>query len=266
MATKKYDEDVKTYSPAKLRNAKSLAKEHFIEKQGEVSVKVLSRVAKVPQGYIRKWMRDEKWEDSLMESPGDKVILTEKTKKVLQTGAEDFGLNEQQELFCYHYMKTFNATNSAVRAGYSSTFAHQKAHTMLKNPKIKKFLAHIKEHRNGEVFVDSMRIVQEYMKIAFADMTDFVKFGPDGLRLKASEGVDGQLITKIKEGRDGISIELADKLVALQRLEKYLEVMPVSWKQTVEEEKLKLMKEKMELERQREDDKGDGQVVIIDDI
>lgn len=253
MAKKKYDEDVKTYSPAQLKRAKNTAKQYYVKNNGEASVKVLSRVAKVPQKYIREWMAEEDWDKDIKEDPEDRVKLTEKTKALLMSGAEEFGLTEQEELFCYHYMKTFNATTSAIKAGYSPSYAHNKAYRLLKEDKVKNFLNYIKAQRNEELFIDSMRVIQEYVRIAFADMTDFVKFGPSGVILKTSDKVDGQMIVKVKEGRDGVSIELADKLTALSKLEKFLDVMPSDWKQKVEEKKLELMEKKLELEKQKMD-------------
>jgi phage terminase small subunit len=54
--------------------------------------------------------------------------------------------------------------------------------------------------------------------------------------------VDGQLISEVKKGRDGASIKLMDKMKALEKLEKYLDVIPDRWKRQIEEEKLKIAK------------------------
>lgn len=248
---KKYDEAVKGYTPAQIKAAKKRAKAYYLEHNGEVSVKVLSRIAKVPQGYIREWMREKPWDEALKESPEDKVQLSNKTKGALASGAKGFGLTEQEELFCYHYMKTFNATTSAIRAGYSSSYGHNKAYRLLKTDKVKGFLNHIKGQRNEELFIDGMRIIQEYIKVAFADITDFIKFGPGGVSLRSSSNVDGQLITKVSEGKNGITIELADKMAALSKLERYLDVMPTEWKQIVEERKTDLLAQRLELEKQK---------------
>jgi phage terminase small subunit len=248
--SRKYDEAVKSYTPLQLKKYKKVAKEYYQSQNGEVSVKVLSRVAKVPQSYIRQWMAEESW-DSNKEDKGDKVKLSDKTRVILQSSAEQYGLTEQEELFCYHYLKTFNATTSAIRAGYSSSSGHQQAYKLLKDEKVKNFLYYIKGQRNEELFLDSMRVIQEYIKIAFADMTDFVKFGPNGVVLKSSDKVDGQMIVKVKEGRDGVSIELADKLKAMEKLEKFLNVMPNDWRQKLEEKKVGLMEEKLKLEKEK---------------
>jgi len=256
LAHTKYDEAWKKYTPTQKRKAKQAALSYYKEQKGEVSVKVLSRRAKVPQGIIRKWMADGNWEDMFDKNP-----ISEETMEVIQTAAEEFGLTEQEETFCYHYVKTRNATTSAVRAGYSSSYAHNKAYLLLKKDSVTSFIKHIRDQMNKELFVDALDIARFYVKAGFADMTDYVTFGPSGVIPKSSHAVDGQLITKIKEGRDGVSIELVDRYTALSKLEDYLEFIP-NWKQKVEEEKVKLMKEKLEIEKAKingpEDTEDDG--------
>ena len=73
---KKYDEDVKKYSPAELQKHHDEALTYYIEHGGEVSTKVLSRHGKVPQSYIRKWMKEENWDKYVMEDQGDKVKVS----------------------------------------------------------------------------------------------------------------------------------------------------------------------------------------------
>lgn len=249
------------YTPEQLEQSKKLAKQYYVDNKGIASIKVLARIGKVPQRYVTKWMKEENWNQHFMEDPDDKVLLSEDTKAILQSGAESFGLDEQEELFCYHYLKTFNATTSAIKAGYSSSFAHNMAYRLLKKSKIKDFLEHAKGKRNEELFLDGLRIIQEYMKIAFADMTDFVKFGSSGVKLRHSTKVDGQLITKISEGKNGVTIELADKMKALDKLEQYLQVMPEDWRRSIEEKKLELAQQKAELDL--EDDDSEEDVVTI---
>ena len=81
--------------------------------------------------------------------------------------------------------------------------------------------------------------MREYMKIAFADITDFVEFGSkktrvfneDGefsdvdrsfVKLKDSSSVDGSVLQEVKVGRDGVAIKLLDKMKALDTLKKYV--------------------------------------------
>ena len=61
--------------------------------------------------------------------------------------------------------------------------------------------------------------------------------------------IDGQLVKSIKTGRDGISIELHDKMRALEQLARYVDDMPSDWKQRIEERKMQLMEQEFELKK-----------------
>ena len=77
-----------------------------------------------------------------------------------------------------------------------------------------------------EIFVDTIDILRMWAKIAFADMNDYVNVSAAGVMLRGSNQTDGQVITEIKEGKDGITIKMADKMKALDRLSSYLRILP----------------------------------------
>lgn len=226
MGSRDYDEAYRNYTKKELAKHKKEAFQYYLEKQGQCTVRVLARKGKVPQTVIRQWMKEENWAAKVKEDPEDKVVLTKETKDFINSHAEEYGLSESEEVFCYHFVKTRNATASALKAGYSSSFSHDKAYQLLQKENIQEFIQDIRSQICQEMFVDTMDIVNMYAKIAFADMTDFVTFGPRGVLPKASDTVDGQLICKIKEGRDGVSVELADRMKALEKLSNYLGVTP----------------------------------------
>ena len=49
-------------------------------------------------------------------------------------------LNERQQRFCDEYLIDLNATQAAIRAGYSSKYAHTNANKLLQNTTIKEFI------------------------------------------------------------------------------------------------------------------------------
>lgn len=149
-------------------------------------------------------------------------------------------LNDKQKAFVRQYLKDFNATQAALRAGYAEVSAHSQAHDLLKKPEIKQA---INEHLDN-VGATAERILLELANIAFADMADYATVEPGGgIRLKAFEEMpDGatKVIKKLKEKRkllaaDGadeedsgnvilesqIEYEHHDKLKALELLGKY---------------------------------------------
>lgn len=222
----KYDEAVKGYSPQELKKHHDETLTYYIEHEGEVSVKTLSRVGKVPQSYVRKWLKTENWDQYVMEDDGDKIKVSTKTKEFIESSAEKYGLTEREELFCYHYFKCKNATQAAMRAGYSSAFCYNAGYNLLSEPKIKRFMRDIQTFACEELFLDTMDIIRMWAKIAFADMNDYVQVSPGGVLLRGSAKTDGQVVTEIKEGKDGVTIKLADKMKALDRLSSYFQVLP----------------------------------------
>jgi phage terminase small subunit len=255
----KYDEDVKGYTQKQLMALKEAAKKKFIDELGAVSVKVLARVARVPQSYVRKWMKEENWKDLIVEEKGDKVTLSEETKKAISEDADQFDLSEEERLFCFHYLKTFNATTAAARAGYSSAFCYKKGCDLMNTPKIQSFLKHIKSCRDTELFIDSIDIIRQYANIAFADITDVVIFKGDELRMRSNTEVDGKLISELAQTKDGgFKIKLYDKLEALKRLERFYIF-------DFEKEKLKLARAKvlMDIEQTRNTNKANADIGLL---
>ncbi|MHB1688736.1 MAG: terminase small subunit [Ignavibacteriaceae bacterium] len=100
-------------------------------------------------------------------------------------------ISEKQKMFCREYLKDFNGTQAAVRAGYSIKSARQQAADLLTKPNIFKFLETLKEKHvlKAELSVDS--IINEFKSIGFASA-------------------------------DGEVIKTSDKLKALEMLGKHL--------------------------------------------
>lgn len=218
-----FEEAVKGYSKKELRKHHDETLTRYIEDGGEVSIKVLSRVGKVPQSYVRKWIKDENWDQYLTTEKED---LTQRTREFIKSAAERYGLSEKEELFCYHFFRTKNATQAALRAGYGSHYSYNAAYHILQKDNVREFMKELQTHACEELFVSTIDILRMWAKIAFADMTDYVSVSGAGVTLRNSSSVDGQVITEVKEGRDGVTVKLADKMKALDRLSSYLKVLP----------------------------------------
>ena len=54
-------------------------------------------------------------------------------------------------------------------------------------------------------------IFQKFIEIAFADITDFVEFEGETVRLRPSSEVDGTLLQSVSCGKDGVKIKLPDR-------------------------------------------------------
>lgn len=227
-----FDEVVKTYSKKKLIKCHDQALTRFIEDNGVISIKTLSRVGQVPRSYITKWMKDENWEQFL-----EPHTMNAQTESFLKGAALRWGLTEQEELFCQHFMKTKNSTQASYKAGYSH---YNRGYELLREARILKYLQTLHKSMCREIFIDSVDVVKMWAKIGFADMNDFVKVSAHGVSLKS--GSDGQLISEVKEGREGVSIKLADRMKALDRLSSWLNILPEN---KVHDAKLRIMEKSL---------------------
>ena len=185
-------------------------------------------------------------------------------------------------------MKYFNGTQAALKAGYSKDGAQVQASRLLRRERVSSYIKELKGELVENVFVEAMDVLKEYIKIAFADITNYLNFGQREITIQDDDGnevtrlvnfvdlyeadmVDGSIITEVKQGRDGISVKLADKMKALDKLSQYFDLVPDNFKKQIEEERHKMQMEvqKVHVEKMRAeikeltDDHGNGGKVII---
>ena len=177
-------------------------------------------------------------------------------------------LNEKQQRFCEYYLTNQNAKIAAIKAGYDVSNTSRGYMGLKNNEQCRIYIAWLKVRIINRQMIAAADIIDEWARIAFSDITDFVNIYPHSISLKPANEMDGQLVKSIKSGRDGISIELHDKMKALDNLIKYVDYMPKDWKQRVEEQKVKLMKEELEMKKKaqgfkQEDDKDDGFIAAL---
>jgi len=168
---------------------------------------------------------------------------------------------DRYKMFIMYYLQSFNASQSARRAGYTKHSSNNVAHQIMNNDRVKPILEEAKKIMRSDIYINASNIIDEYIKIAFADITEFVEFSENGVKLKNSDSVDGRLITEVKQGRDGLNIKLADKMKALEKLDKLFEVMP--------DKRLELDNKKFELTKKladKTDGDGKSNVTIVNDI
>lgn len=199
------------------------------------------------------------WKSRKWNAPPEKKGATKKEKvahkKEVQPVIDNDDLTEQQKLFCLYYLQHFNATKAYQQAYQCAyTTARTEGSRALANPNIKKELHRLKAELQQDTFVGVKDLIQEYVKQAFSDITDFVEFSSSEhklytyndagekqevyneftgeletykssqVSLKSSEEVDGTLIQEVKKGKDGVSVKLYDKQKAMSELLKFFTV------------------------------------------
>lgn len=159
------------------------------------------------------------------------------TKETLQND----DLTPEQQMFCIYYSRTFNAAQSYQKAyGCSYESAIANGSRLLTNDKVRAEIERLKEIKRQQIVAGADDIVELQMRIAFADIGNYVSFGQKEVTdietdetymvsvvdLKESKNTDTQLIQEVKRGKDGVSVKLADKQKAIDWLSKYFLVHP----------------------------------------
>ena len=202
------------------------------------------------------------------------------------------GLTEKQGLFCIFYVRCFNATKAYMKAyGCDAKTAGANGYKLLKKAEIKKEIETLKQNRINRELLSEADIFQKYMDIAFSDITDFLTFGQmevpvmgafgpitvedkdtgekipvtkvvNVVQFRESHEVDGTLISEVKQGRDGASIKLADRMKALDWLADHMDFATPEQKAKVR----KLQAETERIQRSGAPENEDDGVEIINDI
>lgn len=141
-------------------------------------------------------------------------------------------MTDKQKFFCREYLRDFNATQAAIRAGYSHKTARFIASELLTKPNIQEQIKKAADDINERTNNDIERIITELQIVAFGCLKDVADWGQAGLTIKDSEELEDEarIVSEISETKTStkddvttstIKIKLHDKLRALEMLGKY---------------------------------------------
>lgn len=220
-------------------------KAYEMYRQGMKLVDIASALD-VPPGTVRRWKSTHGWDSERSEKESERSA-TKRTKKrtPIDDGTKETLQNDdltpEQQMFCIYYSRTFNAAQSYQKAyGCSYESAIANGSRLLTNDKVRAEIKRLKEIKRQQIVADADDIVELQMRIAFADIGNYVSFGQKEVTdietdetymvsvvdLKESKNTDTQLIQEVKRGKDGVSVKLADKQKAIDWLSKYFLVHP----------------------------------------
>jgi len=144
-------------------------------------------------------------------------------------------LTDKQEMFCKEYMVDFNATQAAIRAGYSENTAYSIAEQNLRKLEIQERLSELKDKRSNKIELTAERVIQEIKTLAFSNIPDYFRqIGTSGkiyvLTMKQFEEMPEEATRAIssidqivsKDGDVTYRIRLWDKSKNLELLCKHL--------------------------------------------
>lgn len=82
-------------------------------------------------------------------------------------------LTEKQKKFADQYLIDLNATQAAIRAGYSKKTAEQMGHKLVKNSLVSKYIQKRQKSLQERTEITQEKVIAELVSIGFAEATDF---------------------------------------------------------------------------------------------
>lgn len=134
-------------------------------------------------------------------------------------------MTKKQKRFAEEYLIDLNATQAAIRAGYSPDTAGSIGAENLKKPEIKSRIDKAMAERSRRTGINQDRVLQELARIGFAKITDVVDPETAEIRTDASDDDLACIQSiKIKPNEFGTEreVKLYDKKAALVDLGKHL--------------------------------------------
>lgn len=260
--------------------------EIYKDRDGNITNREIADMLDENEKTISNWKCRDKWNVVLQKNECSttnkkvqkntdnnikKAPIAEEVKEVL----ENTELTDKQRLFCIYYIEDFNATKAYQKANNCSYYtAKSHGYKLLQNVAVKNEIDKLTEECLKEQEISSKllnkRLVETYIKIAFSDISDYLKFGQkhekvwkvndegeyipvidpetgqqkvrifNVVSLNESAEVDTSIISEVSEGKDGIKIKLQDKMKAMQWLSDRVSSLPIATREKLELEKTKL--------------------------
>ena len=149
-------------------------------------------------------------------------------------------LNAKQRRFVDEYLIDLNATQAAIRAGYSAKRASEIAYQLLQKTTVQEYLSKRRAELEKRTEITQERVLAELAKIGFSDIRKAVKWGEgiavtdaesglsvvvNGVSLIASESLDeatAASISEVSQTAQGLKVKMHDKRAALVDIGRHL--------------------------------------------
>ena len=158
-------------------------------------------------------------------------------------------LTAKQQRFCDEYLIDLNASQAAIRAGYSKKRASEQAYQLLQKTTVQNHIAELQKKREKRTEITQDSVLRELALIAFAKASDYAKVVEKDVTIEVEGNVvpvldengkpvkyrtvepvltdelteeQKKAIAVIKKGRDGFEIKPYSKIQALELLGKHL--------------------------------------------
>ena len=143
-----------------------------------------------------------------------------------QDAVRSAGLRGKQPRFVEEYLVDLNATQAAIRAGYSPRRASEIGYELLQKTTVQAAISAKQRERSARTGVTADRVMKEIARIAFADPRAVMSWGPDGVALRNSSDLSDDEAAAVAEvsdsGGGSRKVKMHDKVAALEKLARHI--------------------------------------------
>jgi len=154
--------------------------------------------------------------DSPRGAWGKVDVMTKKARK---------GLTPKQQRFVDEYLVDLNATQAAIRAGYSEKTAKSQGQRLLTNVDVATAVSGAKDKRSDRLEITQDMVLREYWRIANSDLRQVAEWDAGSVKAKRSSELTDDAaaaISEISQTQHGTKIKLHNKTAALDAVAKHL--------------------------------------------
>ncbi|PYG90149.1 phage terminase small subunit [Ruminiclostridium sufflavum DSM 19573] len=138
-------------------------------------------------------------------------------------------LTAKQEMFVQEYLIDLNATQAAIRAGYSTKTANEQGSRLLANVSVRARIDAALAERSRRLGISQDRIVNELARIAFVNPADVIDFESATVNSAANDDDTAAILSvKVKKSFSDSGettereVRMNDKVKSLELLGKHL--------------------------------------------
>jgi len=144
-------------------------------------------------------------------------------------------LTPKQKRFCEEFIKDCNATQAYLRAGYKvgADVARAASARLLANVSVQAYIQQLQKARSQRTEIDADRVLKEYARIAFSNVTDVLSFDGGGVTIKDSkdlsqdvtaalDSIECVTIDSEASSRTAVKVKMHSKIVALGAIAKLI--------------------------------------------
>jgi phage terminase small subunit len=164
-------------------------------------------------------------------------------------------MTEKQKKFCIEYLIDLNATQAAIRAGYSEDTAEIIGFENLRKPNIKEYIDEFLDDYLKRSKVSIAKVLNRLDEIIESDIGEFaeikekttekdgISITSQGVVLKDTAELNTRVLSEISETNSGIKIKMKDTLKAIDLKGKYLAMWTEKVEHSINDESYQKLKD-----------------------